>query len=206
MVPTFNSEYCVFMPLTPQFEAVPALEPNGQVFHISPLIRITLLLLYTALMGPLPFLARATQAPVSPLLLTLGIVLGWVGLYGALGQRVEVNGNGIQVAYPGWICWLFRGGWQLHWEDVQALKPRSTGQGGIVYYFVGADQKAYLLPMRVAGFARLVGLVEYYTEIDTQDVKPLAQPWMYGILLVFTLLLLLIDAWTIQSSIKLLVL
>jgi hypothetical protein len=193
------------MPLTPLPDAVIRVAPNPQIFHISPLIRLTLLLLYTALMGPLPFLARATQAPVSPLLLTLGTILGWVGLYGALGQRVEVDGDGIQVAYPIWICWLFRGGWQLHWEDVQALKPRSTGQGGIVYYLIGADQSAYLLPMRVAGFARLVGLVEHYTEIDTQDVKPLAQPWMYSILLMFTLLLLLIDAWTIQSSIKLLV-
>ncbi len=193
------------MPPFPQSGTATVLEPSRQIFHISPLIRITLLLLYTALMGPLPILAQATQAPVSPLLLTLGIVLGWVGLYGALSQRVAVDGQGIQVAYPGWISWLFRGGWQLSWEQVQALKPRSTGQGGIVYYFVGADQNAYLLPMRVAGFARLVGLVEHYTDIDTQDVKPLAQPWMYGILLLFTLFLLLIDAWTIQSSIKLLV-
>ncbi|NJL45080.1 MAG: hypothetical protein HC922_03650, partial [Leptolyngbyaceae cyanobacterium SM2_3_12] len=28
-----------------------------------------------------------------------------------------------------------------------------------------------------------VGLVETYTGLDTQDIKPLAQPWMYGFLL-----------------------
>ncbi len=56
--------------------------------------------------------------------------------------------------------------------------------------------------MRVAGFARLVGLVNTYTGIDTQDVKPLAQPWMYGILLLFTLLLLLLDAWTITTALS----
>ncbi len=176
-----------------------------QVFHISPLIRLTLLLLYLALMGPLPFLAQATQAAVTPAWLTAGILLGAVGIYGALAQRVAVDGEGIQVTYPAWVRWLFRGGWRLPWAKVQALKPRSTGQGGLVYYFVGAEgaeQRAYLLPMRVAGFARLVGLVETYTGIDTQAVKPLAQPWMYFILLGFTLLLLLVDAWTITTALS----
>ncbi len=172
-------------------------------FHISPLIRLTLLLLYLALLGPLPFLAQATQAAVSPALLIAGIVLGFLGLYGALGQRVEVDSEGIAVIYPRWIRWLFRDGWQLPWSEAKALRPRSTGQGGLVYYFVGADpQRAYLLPMRVAGFARLVQLVEAYTDIDTQDVRPLAQPWMYLILLVFTLLLLLVDAWTIAAALS----
>ncbi|WP_052049971.1 hypothetical protein [Leptolyngbya sp. KIOST-1] len=171
-----------------------------QVFGISPLIRLTLLLLYLALMGPLPFLAQATRAAVSPLWLTVGIGLGGLGLYGALSQRVEVDDQRIQVTYPTWIRWLFRGGWQLPWRQVQALKPRSTGQGGIVYYFVGEGGEAYLLPMRVAGFARLVTLVETYSGIDTQDVRPLAQPWMYFILLGFTLLLLLVDAWTITTA------
>ncbi len=178
-------------------------EPGDRdVFPISPLIRITLLLLYLALLVPLPFLAQATQASVSPRLLTVGIGLGALGLYGALGQRVEVDSQGIQVTYPRWIRWLFREAWHLSWAETQALKPRSTGQGGLVYYFVGADQRAYLLPMRVAGFARLVGLVETYTGIDTQDVKPLAQPWMYLILLGFTLLLLLMDAWTITTALS----
>ena len=183
-------------------------EETRQVFPIAPFIRLTLLLLYVALMGPLPFLAQATQAPVSPLGLTGGIVLGGLGLYGALGQRVVVDDQAIEVTYPGWIRWLLRDGWRLPWDQAQALKPRSTGQGGIVYYFVGIDpageeQRAYLLPMRVAGFARLVGLVERYTNLDTQDVKPLAQPWMYGILLLFTLFLLLIDLWTISTALSL---
>ncbi|QQE65329.1 hypothetical protein GFS31_20160 [Leptolyngbya sp. BL0902] len=195
----------------PELSAKPRLEDTGenrQVFPIAPFIRLTLLLLYVALMGPLPFLAKATEAPVSPLVLTVGIVLGWIGLYGALGQRVVVDDQAIEVTYPAWIRWLFRGGWRLPWDQAQAIKPRSTGQGGIVYYFVGADPvggqpKAYLLPMRVAGFARLVGLVQRYTNLDTQDIKPLAQPWMYGILLLFTLFLLLIDLWTISTALSL---
>lgn len=75
---------------------------------------------------------------------------------------------------------------------------RTTGQGGLVYYFIDrASDRAYLLPMRVAGFARLVEIVQQKTGIDTRDVKPLSQPWMYFILLGCTFLLLLTDAWVI---------
>jgi hypothetical protein len=105
------------------------------------------------------------------------------------------------VTYPKWVPRFFRKGWSLPWADVKELKLRTTGQGGIVYYFVSkSEQKAYLLPMRVVGFARLVKLVEAKTGIDTTDVRPLAQPWMYLILLGFTLLLLLVDGWTVWTA------
>lgn len=169
-------------------------------FRISPLIRLTLLALYLALMLPLPFLAAVTAAPVPPNLLTMGILLGGVALYGALAEQVIIDGDGIQVAYPGWVPKQLRKGWSLPWSDIQALKPRSTGQGGIVYYFLSQSGQAYLLPMRIAGFAQLVRQVEARTGIDTRDVKPLAQPWMYLILLSFTVLLLAIDAWTIWTA------
>jgi hypothetical protein len=54
--------------------------------------------------------------------------------------------------------------------------------------------------MRVAGFARFVQIVQAKTGIDTTDVRPLAQPWMYLILLGFTLLLLLVDGWAIATA------
>jgi hypothetical protein len=104
------------------------------------------------------------------------------------------------VSYPVWVPRFFRKGWQLPWLDVKELKPRTTGQGGLVYYFLSQDGKAYLLPMRVAGFSRLVKIVEAKTGINTTDVRPLAQPWMYMILFGFTLLLLLVDAWTINTA------
>jgi hypothetical protein len=91
-------------------------------------------------------------------------------------------------------------GWTRLWGEIQALKPRSTGQGGIVYYFLTTDGEARLLPMRVVGFAKLVRLVQLKTGIDTTDVRPLSQPWMYLILLGLTLLLLLIDAWAIWTA------
>ena len=98
---------------------------------------------------------------------------------------------------------LFRKGWSLPWSEIKALKPRTTGQGGLVYYFLSQSGDAYLLPMRVAGFAKLVREVEAKTGINTTDVRPLAQPWMYSILLGFTLLLLLVDSWTIWTSLHL---
>lgn len=172
-------------------------------FRISPLIRITLLSLYVALTTPLPFLAEATDAPVPSQWLWVGIAIGFVILFGALSERVIVDDAGIQVTYPVWVPKFFRKGWQLPWSEVKALKPRSTGQGGLVYYFLSKSGEGYLLPMRVVGFARLVDRVQKQTGIDTTDVKPLSQPWMYLILLGFTVLLLLIDAWTVSTAISL---
>lgn len=173
-------------------------------FPISPLIRITLLSLYLALIGPLPFLAAATAAPISPAVLVVGTVLGAIALYGALSERVVTNEKGICVSHPAWINWLWRRSWSLEWSQIKALKPRTTGQGGLVYYFTSDDRdRAYLLPMRVVGFARLVRTVQAKTGIDTQSVRPLAQPWMYLILLVFTLVLFAIDGWTIWTALTL---
>jgi hypothetical protein len=173
---------------------------SASVFRLSPLIRITLLSLYVALTIPLPFLSEVTAAPVPPGLLWVGISIGLVALYAVLTEQVIVDDEGIQVTYPAWVSRFFRKGWFLPWSQVKELKPRTTGQGGIVYYFLSQDGKAYLLPMRVAGFARLVQIVQAKTGIDTTDVRPLAQPWMYLILLGFTLLLLLVDGWAIAAA------
>ena len=174
------------------------------VFKVSPLIRITLLLLYIALTAPLPFLSNFTHATIPASWLSIGLVFGFVFLYGALSDRVILDDQGISLVYPRWFPSLLRKGWSLPWQNIKALKPRITGQGGIVYYFVSKDsEQAYLLPMRVVGFTQLVKEVEEHTGIDTRDVRPLAQPWMYLILLMFTLLLLLMDSWTIYTALTL---
>jgi hypothetical protein len=172
-------------------------------FKISPLIRLTLLLLYAALTLPLPFLPQPAGLQTPTIALWIGIGIGAIALYGALSERVIVSDAGIQVTYPRWIPKFVRQGWSLAWAEVKALKPRSTGQGGIVYYFLSESEQAYLLPMRVLGFARLVGIVQEKTGIDTTDVRPLSQPWMYLILLGCTLLLLLVDSWTIWTALSL---
>ena len=171
-------------------------------FNLSPLIRLTLLCLYIALTIPLPFLAQVTAAPVPPWLLWIGIACGALALYAALSERVILDEDKIQVAYPHWVPRFFRKGWSLAWSQIKDLKMRTTGQGGLVYYFITPSaEKAYLLPMRVAGFAKMVQIVEAKTGIDTTDVRPLSQPWMYLILFIFTMFLWLIDGWTIWSAV-----
>jgi hypothetical protein len=171
------------------------------VFKISPIIRITLFSLYIALTVPLPFLAEFTNAPVPAWLLWSGIIFGAIALYGVLSERVILDEEKIQVAYPNWVPKFFRKGWSLAWQDIKDLKLRTTGQGGLVYYFTSTQgDRAYLLPMRVAGFAKMVQIVTTKTNIDTTDIRPLAQPWMYLILFVFTILLWAIDAWTIWTA------
>ena len=170
------------------------------VFRISPLIRLTLLSLYVALTIPLPVLAQVTAAPVPPTLLWLGIGLGAIAIYGALSEQVILSEPGIEVRYPSWVPRFFRQGWSLSWSDVKDLKMRTTGQGGLIYYFVSTSGQAYLLPMRVVGFAQMVRQVQAKTGIDTTDIRPLSQPWMYLILLAMTLMLFLADGWTIWTA------
>ena len=165
-------------------------------FRISPLIKVTLLSFYVALLVPLPFLAQATDAPVSPGVLVVLALLGALFLGAGLSEQVQTSDQGIAMVSP--LPWR---GWSLAWSEIKSLKPRSTGQNGRVYYFITeAADRAYLLPMRVVGFARLVRTVEAKTGIDTQDVTPLSQPWMYLFLLVMTVLLLLMDGWTIWTA------
>lgn len=167
-------------------------------FRISPLIKITLLSFYVALLLPLPFLAQATDAPVTPTALVVLAIAGAVLLGAGLSEQVQTTEQGIAMVSP--LPWR---GWSLNWSEIKALKPRSTGQNGTVYYFITeAADRAYLLPMRVVGFARLVRTVQAKTGIDTQDVKPLAQPWMYLFLLVMTVFLLLMDTWTIWTALS----
>ena len=173
-------------------------------FNLSPLIRITLLCLYIALTVPLPFLAQVSSAPVPPWLLWIGIIFGALAVYAALSERVILDEEKIQVAYPNWVPKFFRKGWSLAWEQIKDLKMRTTGQGGLVYYFITPSaEKAYLLPMRVAGFAKMVKIVEAKTSIDTTDIRPLSQPWMYLILFIFTMFLWLVDGWTIWTALSL---
>jgi hypothetical protein len=180
-------------PPTPS--AVPLTTP--EIFRLSPLIKITLINLYLALTVPLPLLAWVSQhQPLWGGLLTGALAIGLVALVGALSEQVVVNHQQIQVRYPVWVPAFFRSGWQLPWSEVKELNCRTTGQGGLVYYFVTPQRdRAYLLPMRVAGFNRLTQLVAEQTGIDTESVRPLSQPWMYFLLFFFTVMM-----WAIEGG------
>ena len=171
------------------------------IFHISPLIRITLLSLYFALTTPLPFLAKTTTLPIPQWMFWFGLALGAFLVYTVMTERVILDDQEIRVCYPHWTKVIWRRGWSLPWSEVKALKMRTTGQGGMVYYFTTEKgDRAYLLPMRVARFAKMVNIVTQKTGIDTTDIRPMAQPWMYFFLLGFTFFLLLIDVWAILTA------
>jgi hypothetical protein len=174
---------------------------NQSIFPTSPLIKITLVNLYLALTTPLPFLAHFAEIQFPLWLLCLFIIIGAIVIIGILSERVILNEEGIEVSYPHWVKFSFRQGWSLNWHEIDSLKMRTTGQGGLVYYFVSKDkQQAYLLPMRIAGFAKMVKEVQAKTGIDTTDIRPLAQPWMYIFLFGFTFFLWLVDIWTITTA------
>lgn len=176
---------------------------NQTKFPISGLIRLTLLSLYIALTIPLPFLAQTTRAPLPPQMLWLGIGIGWIILWGVLSEGVILDEEKIRVSYPQWFSQFSGRGWCLSWAEIKDLKLRTTGQGGLVYYFTTHQgDKAYLLPMRVARFPQLLQFISEKTGIETQDIRPLSQPWMYLILLLLTLFLLLIDIWTITTALN----
>jgi hypothetical protein len=127
--------------------------------------------------------------------LVIAIVTGGVVLHMVLSEEVWLDEEGIIVRYPWWVPSILRRGWSLRWSAISALKARPTGQGGLVYYLVSPEHGAFLLPMRVVGFTQMLRLIQLKTGIDTQDVKLLAQPWMYATLLATAGLLALTDGW-----------
>lgn len=164
-------------------------------FRISALIQSTLWLLLIALTLPLPFLAVLTHNYSQLGITLLGMLVGMGLLYLSLDDRVILDDQGIRL-----VCrFPLKKGWFLSWSEISALKPRTTGQGGLVYYFLSKSGSAFLLPMRVAGFSKLVTEIQAKTNLDMQDVKPLAQPWMYFVLLFFSFLLLIFDIYIITN-------
>jgi hypothetical protein len=176
-----------------------------RVFKISPLVRGALWSLYVALMMPLPFLGRfvstgeQSDVQISMLWLGISLISGGLLLHMVLSEQVHLDESGISVRYPRWVPMLLRRDWSLAWSDIEDFKARSTGQGGLVYYLVSKNRSGFLLPMRIVGFSAMLRLIQMKTGIDTQDVKPLAQPWMYGTLLGVAGLLAIADVWVIWT-------
>ena len=156
-------------------------------FGLSPLIRFTLISLYLALVLPLPLLApdglRGWMGS--------GLVLGLVLVVGLLSEQVETDENGLQVRYPTWIRWLLRRGWSMRWDEIRALVPVGTSQGGTVYYLKAADLRNQLLPQRIAHFDRFLQLLSERTPVDTSRVGRLTPPWTYQVLAGLSIVMIL---------------
>lgn len=173
--------------------------PSPATYKVSPLVRLGIFGLYITLLAPLPVLSQVTGSGVSSTLLVVGILLGTVVLAASLSERLQLDANGIALTYPSWVPSWYRRGWSIRWDDLQELKARSTGQGGLVYYLVTTSGQAYLLPTRIAGFAQMTRQLAAQTNLDTTLIRPLAQPWMYAGMTGFALLMGLFDLWVLTT-------
>jgi hypothetical protein len=175
--------------------------PETLLFRVSPLVRYTLYGLLFVLVFPLPFLMIHLKTTDAFPIAAIGVLVGFMALFGLMSQRVQTDAKGVRVEYAPWVPNFLVKGWNLDWSEVKDIRSRPTGQGGRVHYLVSKDERqAYLLPMRIAGFAQFLRELEAYTGIDTTRVKPLAQPWMYLTLLGCVVLMLLIDLWIVAVA------
>ncbi|QNI94859.1 hypothetical protein SynA15127_01783 [Synechococcus sp. A15-127] len=159
-------------------------------FRLSPLIRFTLLSLYAALVLPLPLLAPAELR----LWMVVGLLAGLVLVLGLLSEQVETDDDCIRVRYPAWIRWLLRRGWVMRWQDIRALVPVGTSQGGTVYYLKATDLRHQLLPQRIERFDRFLQLVSERTIVKTAGIGRLTPPWTYQVLAVISAGMVLMEA------------
>jgi hypothetical protein len=169
-------------------------------YYVSPLVRLGIFGLYITLLAPLPVLSQVTHAGVPSYVLLAGIGLGALILAASLSERLELDAEGIALVYPGWVPHWYRRGWVVHWHELQELKARSTGQGGLVYYLVTTSGQAYLLPTRIAGFAQMTRQLAAQTGLDTTLIRPLAQPWMYAAMTSVAVLMGLFDIWVLTTA------
>ena len=148
-------------------------------FGLSPLIRFTLLSLYVALVLPLPVMAPQALRPLMVGALILGLVL----VVGLLSEQVETDAAGLRVSYPSWIRWLLRRSWSMQWDDIRALVPVGTSQGGTVYYLKAVDCRHQLLPQRIERFDLFLDVLnERCSSISTKGIGRLTPPWTYQVL------------------------
>ena len=127
---------------------------------------------------PLPALAPAALV----LLLGVALVVGLVLVVALTSEQVRLDAAGISVGYPLWCRWLLRRGWSLRFDQITALTPVGTSQGGRVFYVRQGDQAAYLLPQRIARFDAFVQRFGAETGLDVAAVGRLTPPWTYQLL------------------------
>ncbi len=147
-------------------------------FLLSPLIRFTLVMVYLALVLPLPALAPTSLQVWLMVAAALGLAL----VSALLSEQVLVNATGLQVGYPAWCNWLLHRGWSLRWDEIRGLVPITTSQGGTVYYFTTHDQRHQLLPQRLDHFKDFLSLVQRHCCVDTSRIGRLTPPWTYQLL------------------------
>ena len=112
----------------PAIHQAPLVMEAPSIHPMAPLIRLTLLGLYLALVLPLPPLAPQGLHLAMAVLVALGLLL----VLAVTSERVELDEQGLRVGHPAWCRWLLRRGWSLQWSQVRGLTPVATSQGGRV--------------------------------------------------------------------------
>ena len=104
-----------------------ALGPAAPVsYPMAPLIRLTLIGLYFALVAPLPLLASGAVQGA----LWLALPLGFALVLAATSEQVELSDGGIRVGHPPWCSWLLRRGWNLPWTAIGGAHAGDHKPGG----------------------------------------------------------------------------
>ncbi|MFM8259582.1 MAG: hypothetical protein ACKN83_07130 [Vulcanococcus sp.] len=145
-------------------------------------IRGTLLLLYLALVLPLPALAP----PALRTLLLAALPLGLLVVLAITSERVELDATGLQRRYPGWSRWWLRSGWRLPWDQIQRLTPVATSQGGRVFYVGTTAGTNVLLPQRLEQFDDFLARFAQHTGLDTSSIGRISPAWTYQLLAVLS--------------------
>ena len=156
-------------------------------------IRLTLVLLYLALVLPLPVLAPIGLRPA----LAVAAIFGLVIVLAISSEQVLLDGQGIRVAHPRWCGWLLRRGWSLAWPEITALTPVTTSQGGRVFYLRDRSGHAYLLPQRVERFQQFLAELQAATGLELNGVGRISPAWTYQLLAVLCVLMLMAELLTL---------
>lgn len=168
-------------------------------YGMALMIRGTLLLLYLALVLPLPALA---PSPLRPLLLA-ALPLGLLVVLAITSERVELDASGLQRRHPGWCRWLLGSGWQLRWDQINRLTPVATSQGGRVFYLGTTEGTSVLLPQRLAQFDDFLARFTEYTDLDTSCIGRISPVWTYQLLAVLSGLMVVVElsaGWAVLTG------
>ena len=166
-------------------------------------IRGTLVLLYLALVLPLPALA---PAPLQPWLLA-AVPLGLLLVLAISSEQVELDDAGLRLSHPAWCRWLLRRGWQLSWEQITGITPVATSQGGRVFYLrtsaANGAGTSVLLPQRLEQFDDFLARFGRHTGLPTGSIGRISPAWTYQLLAALSALMVLAElvaGWALATG------
>ncbi len=175
----------------------------SRTYGMSLLIRGTLVLLYLALVLPLPALA---PLPLQPWLLA-ALPLGLLLVLAISSERVELDEAGLRLGHPAWCRWLLRRGWQLSWEQITGITPVATSQGGRVFYLrtsaANGVGTSVLLPQRLEQFDDFLTRFGRHTGLATGSIGRISPAWTYQLLAVLSSLMVLAElaaGWALATG------